>query len=43
MAGQDYTCEMCGGKFKSQSELDRHVKSEHAGTPTPPSKPGTER
>jgi hypothetical protein len=40
MAGQDISCAMCGGKFKSQAELDDHNKKEHAGTPTEPAKTG---
>jgi hypothetical protein len=40
VAGQDYTCQMCGAKFKSQTELDQHNKTEHAGTPSEPSKTG---
>jgi hypothetical protein len=40
MAEQDISCAMCGGKFKSQAELDAHTKKEHAGTPTEPAKTG---
>ena len=43
MAGQDYTCDMCGAKFKSQGELDAHNKAAHAKTPTGPSKTGGQR
>jgi hypothetical protein len=40
MPAEDYTCQMCGAKFKSQGELDQHNKTEHAGTPSEPSKTG---
>ena len=34
---------MCGAKVKSRSELDQHVKAEHAGAPTEPAKTGKKR
>ena len=34
---------MWGATFKSQSELDQHVKAKHAGTPTEPAKTGKKR
>jgi len=42
MAGEEYTCEMCGARFGSKAELDKHVETVHAGTPTKPAKTGKE-
>ncbi len=43
---ESYTCDACGGSFKSKAELDAHVQREHAQQPsekTPPDQEKKER
>lgn len=28
-AAEEYTCPVCGRKYKSQASLDKHIKSKH--------------
>jgi quinol monooxygenase YgiN len=40
---ESYTCEACGGTFKSKAELDGHVASEHAKQPVAKAPAGQEQ
>jgi len=40
---ENYTCEACGGTFKSKAELDGHMQREHEQQPSEKTAPGQEK
>jgi Zn-finger nucleic acid-binding protein len=40
---ESFTCDACGGTFKSKAELDSHVSREHAQQPSQKTPPGQEQ